>query len=245
MAMRRAGAGWLIAGAFVILASSCFTQTEQSTSADSTAKSEQTASTEPVVNPEQTVTIESSAKPDHTVPAKAEAKPESTAPAAEPKKIESTAASEPAAKTESIVPSKATAKAEESAKSVLTPKIETSTAPGVPTDAVPMVKAFVTKLDKSTRSIQNSKKDQALIREGCRNLVNEILDLDAMSKAVNVEIWDKMTPAQRETIRAAFEPRMVGNCVRQFVGYESELLKLSGVRMAQIGNLLVAASMQK
>ena len=240
MAMRRVGAGWLFAGAFVILALPCFAQTEQSTPADPAAKSEQAAPTEPVANPERTVTVEAGAKPDHAVPPEAQTKSESTAPAAEPKaKIESTAASEPVAKTESVAPSEPTAKAEEPAKSEPTPKIETSTATDVPTDAMPMVEAFVARLDKSTRAIhENSKKDPALIREGCRNLVNEILDLDTMTKAVNVEIWDKMTPAQRETIRAAFEHRMVGNCVHQFVGYEGELLKLAGVRTAQGGNLL-------
>jgi ABC-type transporter MlaC component len=105
--------------------------------------------------------------------------------------------------------------------------------------ANPSVEAFIAKLGNGSRAIhQVSKQDPALIRAGCRDLLNEILDLDAMAQAVNVEIWVKMTPPQRDTFRAAFEQRMITNCMRQFDGYEGELIQLAGVRTTDGGHLL-------
>src|SRR5262249_3649013 len=93
------------------------------------------------------------------------------------------------------------------------------------------VEAFVAKLDSATRAIHaNSKKDPNLIRDGCRELLQQILDLDAMAKDVNVDLWEKMTPTQRETFRAAFEHRMVSRCVKQIGAYDGESMQLLGVR---------------
>src|SRR5262245_17089820 len=70
----------------------------------------------------------------------------------------------------------------------------------------PPVDAFVAKLDNSTRAIHESaKKDSRFVGIGCRELLNEILDLDVMTQAANVEIWEQMTPPQRDIVRAAFE----------------------------------------
>ena len=103
----------------------------------------------------------------------------------------------------------------------------------------PSVEEFIAKLDSATRAIhENSKKDPALIHEGCHDLLNQILDLDAMAQATNAEIWDKMTLPQRESYRAAFEQRMISNCVRQFNEYEGELLQLAGVRSTEGGDKL-------
>jgi ABC-type transporter MlaC component len=101
------------------------------------------------------------------------------------------------------------------------------------------VEAFIIKLDSATRAIHEaSKNDPALIREGCRDLLGETLDLNAMAQATNADIWDQMTLAQRDTLRLAFEHRMVGNCVRQFGGYDGEFLKLIGVRTTDDGDRL-------
>ena len=103
----------------------------------------------------------------------------------------------------------------------------------------PSVDEFVAKLDSTTRAIhENSKKDATLVREGCRKLLSETLNLDAMAQAANVEIWEKMTAPQRNLFRVAFEHRMIGNCVRQFGTYVGESLKLAGVRTADDGHLL-------
>ncbi len=105
--------------------------------------------------------------------------------------------------------------------------------------ADPSVEAFIAKLGSGTRAIyQISKQDPALIRAGCRDLLNIILDLDAMAQASNVDIWDKITPLQQGTIRAAFEHRMITSCMRQFGGYEGEHMQLAGVRTAENGHLL-------
>ena len=101
------------------------------------------------------------------------------------------------------------------------------------------IEAFVARLDSATRAIHDSsRKDLALIREGCRDLLSEMLDLNAMAQASNAEIWEQMTLPQRDTLRLAFEHRMVGNCVRQFGGYGGEFLQLVGVRETDSGDLL-------
>jgi ABC-type transporter MlaC component len=102
----------------------------------------------------------------------------------------------------------------------------------------PSVDDFVAKLDSATRAIHELKKDASLVREGCSTLLNEILDLDAMAKSANTEIWEKMTVSQRDLFRVAFEHRMIANCVRQFGTYEGESLKLAGVRTTDDGHLL-------
>jgi ABC-type transporter MlaC component len=107
--------------------------------------------------------------------------------------------------------------------------------------ANPSVEAFITKLGSGTRAIhQISKQNPTLIRAGCRDLLNEILDLDAMAQASYVDIWDKMTPLQRDTIRAAFEQRMITICMRQFGGNGNEVehIQLAGVRTTESGHLL-------
>ena len=117
------------------------------------------------------------------------------------------------------------------------PKTESKVEPS--TQTAPSIDAFVARLDSATRAIHvNSKKDAARIREGCRQLLNDVLDLDAMAQAANDDIWNKMTAPQRETFRAAFEHRMIGSCVRQFGTYEGEYLKLAGVRETDGGQLL-------
>jgi ABC-type transporter MlaC component len=99
--------------------------------------------------------------------------------------------------------------------------------------------AFTAKLNNATRAMHaNSRKDVLSIREGCRELTNEIFDLKAMAQSSNAEIWDKITLPQRDTLRLAFEHRMIGMCVRQFRQYEGDVLQLVGVRTADGGNLL-------
>jgi ABC-type transporter MlaC component len=101
------------------------------------------------------------------------------------------------------------------------------------------VGAFVEKLESGTRTIfVNAKNGLTPVHDGCREFLNEILDLDAMAHAVNAEIWEKMTSAQRGTFRVAFERRMIGNCVRQFDEYEGAVLQLAGVRTTESGHLL-------
>ena len=104
----------------------------------------------------------------------------------------------------------------------------------------PSVEAFIAQLDSATRAIHvKSKSDPALMREECRDFLNLVLDFDAMARATNEEIWDKMTLPQRATYRAAFEHRMVSSCVRQFSEYEGEVLQLAGVRSTESGDKLV------
>jgi ABC-type transporter MlaC component len=151
---------------------------------------------------------------------------------------ESSTQSAPAAQTapaETAVTPQPPAKIEATAKS--DPETESKTKPSAQTS--PAIDDFVAKLDSATRAIhEDSKKDAALVREGCGALLSEILDLDAMTRAANVEIWEKMTPEQRDLFRAAFEHRMIENCVRQFGTYEGESLNLAGVRKADDGQLL-------
>ena len=126
-------------------------------------------------------------------------------------------------------------KIEAAVKSV--PETEPKAEPSAQTS--PSIDDFVAKLDSATRAIhESSKKDVTLVREGCRALLNEILDIDAMAQAANVEIWEKMTASQRDLFRVAFEHRMIANCIRQFGTYEGESLKLAGVRTADDGHLL-------
>lgn len=101
------------------------------------------------------------------------------------------------------------------------------------------IEAFVAKLDSATRAIHaNAKNDPALMREGCRDLLSEILDINAMAQASNSEIWEQMTQLQRDTLRLAFEHRMVRNCVLQLGGYDGGYLKLVGVRTTDDGDRL-------
>lgn len=101
------------------------------------------------------------------------------------------------------------------------------------------IEAFIARLDGASRAIhENSKKDPALVREGCRALLTEILDLPAMARATNSEIWEQMTPAQREVLGAAFEHRMVSRCVRQFAQYGGETMSLAGVKSISGGDML-------
>jgi ABC-type transporter MlaC component len=103
----------------------------------------------------------------------------------------------------------------------------------------PSVEAFVAKLDNAIRNIhQNSKKDSKLVDVGCRELLNEILDLNTMAQAAYVEVWERMTPPQRDIVRAAFEQRLISNCIRQFEGYEGDSLQLAGVRTTADGDQL-------
>ena len=109
------------------------------------------------------------------------------------------------------------------------PPMEKSTKQAADKEAVD---AFMAKLGQATRAIHETKKDPALVRDGCRAMLNQLLDLDVMSQNVNADIWDKMTPAQRDTFRVAFEHRMIANCVQQFGGYEGQKMQLAGVRTA-------------
>jgi ABC-type transporter MlaC component len=145
------------------------------------------------------------------------------------------AQSTPANSAETSADLKFSAKIEAVAKSL--PESESKVEP--PTQTLPSVDEFVAKLDSTTRAIHaSSNKDAALVRKGCRGLLNEILDLDAMAKAANVQIWEKMTDNQRDLFRVAFEHRMIENCVRQFSSYEGESLQLAGVRATDGGQLL-------
>lgn len=118
-------------------------------------------------------------------------------------------------------------------------KSETAAPPEQRANAEPSVEAFIARLDIATRAIhENSKGDPALMRQGCRDLLNQLLDLDTMAQTVNVEIWGKMTASQRETFRAAFEYRMISSCVQQFGGYEGQNMRLAGVRTPQAGIML-------
>src|SRR5437870_5551423 len=86
------------------------------------------------------------------------------------------------------------AKSEAGVKSL--PETESIAEPSAQTS--PSIDEFVAKLDSATRAIhESSKKDITLVREGCRTLLSKILDLDAMARAANAEIWEKMTPPQR------------------------------------------------
>jgi len=154
---------------------------------------------------------------------------------------EQAAPTESSANTEQSPKIETAAKAEPSVGSSVEPKTEPSIGPKAEPAAqnAPAVDAFVAKLDSATRAIhENSKNDHALIREGCRQLLNDMLDLDAMARATNDEMWEKMTAPQRETFRAAFEHRMVGSCVRQLGTYTGETLQLAGVRTTDEGYLL-------
>jgi len=145
------------------------------------------------------------------------------------------AQSAPVAQIEPATQAELSAKSEPTAKS--TPETELTAAPSA--QLSPSVDDFVAKLDSATRAIhESSKKDASLVREGCSTLLNEILDLDAMAKSANAEIWEKMTASQRDLFRVAFEHRMIANCVRQFGTYEGESLKLAGVRTTDDGHLL-------
>jgi ABC-type transporter MlaC component len=128
-------------------------------------------------------------------------------------------------------------------------KLEPSVDPAPPEKTTPTAKsdlstqtatveAFIARLDSASRAIhENAKKDPALLREGCRVLLNEVLDINAMAQATNAEIWELMTAPQRDTIRAAFEHRMVSNCVRQFAQYEGENMRLAGIKQTSGGML--------
>lgn len=140
---------------------------------------------------------------------------------------ESQAQVEPSAGIGQAVPSATSAKTDATTTPVPSPQLATE------------VEAFIAKLDSATHAIyENGKKDPALVRDGCRDLLNGVLNLTAMARATNTEIWEQMTPPQRETLRAAFENRMVSNCVRQFGRYDGEYMRLAGVRPTDDGELL-------
>lgn len=100
------------------------------------------------------------------------------------------------------------------------------------------IEAFISRLDIGTRAIHENRKDPELVREGCRALLNEVLDLKVMARATNTEIWDLMDDSQRETLLAAFAHRMISNCVRQFAQYEGENMRLAGVKSTPNGDML-------
>ena len=106
------------------------------------------------------------------------------------------------------------------------------------TSAQSSVDAFIAKLNNVTRTIYaNSKNDPASIRDGCRNLLNEILELNVMAQNASADTWNQMTLPQRENFRLAFEQRMIGKCVQQFGEDPGEGLELVGVRKSDGGNL--------
>ena len=151
------------------------------------------------------------------------------------------AQTEQTAQTQQAAPVEPTSNPELSGKIEAAAKTEPETEPNTESSAqsVLSVDAFIAKLDSTTRAIhKSSKNDAVLIREGCSKLLNEVLDLDAMARAVNNDLWEKISASQRETFRAAFEHRMISNCVRQFVSYEGDKLQLAGVRATDDGHLL-------
>jgi ABC-type transporter MlaC component len=144
-----------------------------------------------------------------------------------------------------LTPSEPAAPTESSAKLDTETDTEAKTEKSAPEQPVKTkssdssVEAFVAKLDSGTRAIhEKSKNDPVLIRQGCRDLLQQILDLDTMAKDVDAELWEKLTPPQRETFRGAFEHRMIASCVKQLGDYEGQNLQLLGIRTAQGGNLL-------
>jgi ABC-type transporter MlaC component len=101
------------------------------------------------------------------------------------------------------------------------------------------VEAFVAKLNNASRAIHaDSTKGPEFIREGCRDFLNEIVDLKTMAQNSGADIWNQLTLPQRETFRLAFEHRMVGMCVREFGEYVGEFLEFVGARTTDGGNLL-------
>jgi ABC-type transporter MlaC component len=112
------------------------------------------------------------------------------------------------------------------------PKTEVS-APSAST-----VEAFIARLDSATRAIREKSNDSAAMREGCHALLNELLDLNVMTRATNSEIWDQLTPTQQNLLRAAFEQRMVSACMRQFANYEGDSMQLAGIKSAPGGETL-------
>src|ERR1700681_1960472 len=84
------------------------------------------------------------------------------------------------------------------------------------TTVQPSVEIFVAKLNNAAQAIYaNSKNDPALIREGCRNLLNEIVDLNTMAQNSSVKDWDQLTLPEREKLRSGFEYWLIGTCARE------------------------------
>jgi ABC-type transporter MlaC component len=147
--------------------------------------------------------------------------------------------SQPASPTEPSSNPELSAKIEAANKSEPESELKTESSAQSTPQSTPSIDAFIAKLDSATRAIhKNSKNDAALISVGCRQLLNEVLDLDAMAKAANNGLSEKMSAPQRETFRSAFEHRMVASCVRQFGTYAGEKLQLAGVRPTDDGQLL-------
>ncbi len=149
------------------------------------------------------------------------------------------------AQTETPASGEAQSQSDRPGKTESTPNLDTSSKlesspqldAAVPTAS--RIEAFIARLDSTIRAIhENAKDDPALIREGCRALLNDVLDLSAMARATNEEIWEKMTPSQQDLLRAAFEHRMVANCVRQLAQYDGANIRLAGVKPASDGAML-------
>ena len=95
---------------------------------------------------------------------------------------------------------------------------------------------FVAYLDSSVRVVQNRTGAQSR----CRDLTARLMEVDLMARAAVKDAWESMTPQQRTTYRAAFQDKMVGECLRVTRENKAEKVTLAGVRSVSGGDRLVS-----
>jgi len=102
----------------------------------------------------------------------------------------------------------------------------------------PKVKEIFTLINKNITDLAG--RSEAEASEICGRVVSTIMDIDAVVKAGSVRIWDKMTPAQRDSYGKAAQLWAVRNCVQRNKDGKGTPLEFAGVRQGDGGDRLLA-----
>jgi ABC-type transporter MlaC component len=97
------------------------------------------------------------------------------------------------------------------------------------------ISEFVAYLDSSVRAVQN----RAGAQSRCRDLMSRLMDVDLMARAAVKDAWNHMSPQQRTSYRAAFQDKMVSECLRVTRENRAEKVTLAGVRAVSGDDRLV------
>jgi ABC-type transporter MlaC component len=98
---------------------------------------------------------------------------------------------------------------------------------------------FVAYISNSIRAMHAQ--DQAQSQrtpDRCGDFLSRVLDIETMMRAAASEVWDRMSPTQRRSYRAAFQARLVTECLRAVRRYRGEQITLAGVRSTTQGERL-------
>jgi ABC-type transporter MlaC component len=101
------------------------------------------------------------------------------------------------------------------------------------------IRDFVAYIGNSIRSMHAQ--DQAHAQrtpDRCGDFLSRVLDIETMTRTAATDVWDRMSPTQRRSYRAAFQARLVTECLRAVRRYRGEQITLAGIRSNAQGERL-------